>query len=320
MPGTGKIVFFVPPGVHMLDMSGPSQAFLAAGQLLSGYPIRYCSFRPEIADSTGLKLCSLAHYASIALSPADHLFIPGFSSALLLSDSDKNAWEGVYQWLRNAASAGVRICAVCTGAFVLAKAGLLDGRSCTTHWAFVPLMRRQFPRIAVKEDVLFVQDSTIYTSAGISSGIDLALHLLETDHGPLLAHKVAHELVVYFRRSDSHSQLSVYLDYRNHLHPGIHRLQDWLIEHLDRKMTIDDMARMVNMSSRNLTRTFKHQTGISINRYLTLLRLELADNLRHSPGMTMREIACRCGFSNERQLQRILKAATPRRPPVCLAR
>ena len=310
MPGTGKIVFFVPPGVHMLDMSGPGQAFLAAGQMLSAYPIHYCSFRPEVADSTGLRLCSLPHYGSIALSVADYVFFPGFSSALLLSDSDKAEWEGVYRWVRNAASAGVRICAVCTGAFVLAKAGLLNGRSCTTHWAFVALMRRHFPRIDVKEDVLFVQDSTLYTSAGISSGIDLALHLLETEHGPLLAHRVAHELVVYFRRSDNHSQLSVYLDYRNHLHPGIHRLQDWLIGHLDRKMTIDEMARMVNMSSRNLTRTFRNQTGISINRYITLLRLELANNLRHSPDMTMREIASRCGFSNERQLQRIIKAAT----------
>jgi len=309
MSETGKIVFFIPPGVHMLDMSGPSQAFLAAGQLLSGYPIRYCSFRNEIVDSTGLHITSLAHYETVGLSAEDHLFLPGFSSALLLSDNDRTAWEGVYRWLRAAASAGVKICAVCTGAFVLAKAGLLDGRSCTTHWAFVPLLRRHFPRTDVKEDVLFVQDSSIYTSAGISSGIDLALHLLETAHGPLLAHKVAHELVVYFRRSDTHSQASVYLDYRNHLHPGIHRLQDWLTEHLDRKITIDEMAQLVNMSPRNLTRTFKGQTGISINRYLTLLRLELADNLRHSPGLTMREIACRCGFTNERQLQRIIKAA-----------
>ncbi|HXB93618.1 MAG TPA: AraC family transcriptional regulator, partial [Puia sp.] len=210
---------------------------------------------------------------------------------------------------RGAAAAGVNICAVCTGAFVLARAGLLEGRSCTTHWMFVPLLGRHFPRVTVKDDVLFVQEGNIYTSAGITAGIDLALHLIETAHGPLFAHKVAHELVIYFRRSESHTQTSVYLDYRNHLHRGIHQLQDWLTEHLHRKTTIDEMASMVNMSSRNLTRTFKAQTGISINRYITLLRLELAGNLRHSPGITMREIAGRCGFSNERQLQRIIRSS-----------
>lgn len=294
----------------MLDMSGPAQAFLAAGQLLSGYPIHYCSFRREIRDSTGLLLAGLTPYEKIGLSPGDYIFLPGFSSTLLLSDADSAAWEGVYRWLCEASRGCVRICAVCTGAFILARAGLLNERSCTTHWAFVSLMRRHFPRVRVREDVLFVQEQQIYTSAGISSGIDLALHLLEETHGPLLAHKVAHELVIYIRRSEQHTQTSVYLDYRNHLHPGIHRLQDWLIEHLDRKLTIDEMARMVNMSSRNLTRTFKIQTGISVNRYITRLRLELAGNLRHSPGITMREIASRCGFANERQLQRILKAAT----------
>lgn len=293
----------------MLDMSGPAQAFLAAGRLLSGYPIHYCSFRNEIKDSTGLLVSGLTHYKSIALSPEDHLFLPGFDSTLLLSDADSTSWEDVYHWLREASVAGVKICAVCTGAFVLARAGILDNRSCTTHWEFVPLMRKHFPRIRVREDVLFVQEQHIYTSAGISSGIDLALHLLEAAHGPLLAHKVAHELVIYIRRSDQHTQTSVYLDYRNHLHPGIHRLQDWLIEHLDRKLTIDEMARLVNMSGRNLTRTFKLQTGIPIHRWITLLRLELAGNLRHSPGITMREIASRCGFANERQLQRILRAA-----------
>jgi transcriptional regulator GlxA family with amidase domain len=195
---------------------------------------------------------------------------------------------------------------------VLARAGLLEGKACTTHWQMIPLLRQLFPAIEVREDALFVQEGNIYTSAGITSGIDLALHLLEAAHGPLLAHKVARELVIYVRRSDRHSQDSVYLSYRNHLHPCIHQLQDWLIENLDQKVTIDALAERVNMSSRNLTCTFKLQTGISINHYITLLRLELAGNLRYAPGITMREIAGRCGFANERQLQRILKGAIRR--------
>ena len=310
MANTGKIIFFVPPSIHMLDMSGPTQAFLGAGQLLHGYPIEYCSFREEIVDSTGLRLSKLAFYREVAVQAGDYVFLPGYSMSVLRSGGDAEAWQGVYGWLRELADMdGVRLCSVCSGAFILARAGLLDGHSCTTHWSMIPLMKQLFPAVRVREDVLFTQEGNIYTSAGICAGIDLALHLLEVAHGPLLAHKVAHELVVYVRRSDRHTQESVYLNYRNHLHRGVHELQDWLIENLDKKTTIDELAARVNMSTRNLTRIFKIQTGISVNHYITLLRLELARNLRHSPGITMREIAGRCGFANERQLQRILKGS-----------
>jgi transcriptional regulator GlxA family with amidase domain len=309
MASTGKIVFFIPPSVHMLDMSGPTQAFLAAGQLLHGYPIEYCSFREEIVDSTGLRMSRLAFYRDVVVEAGDYVFVPGYSTSVLRSGADAEAWEDVYVWLRELAEAGVRICAICSGSFILGRAGLLDGQSCTTHWSMIPLMRQLFPGVKVREDVLFTHEGNIYTSAGITAGIDLALYLLEAAHGPLLAHKVAHELVVYVRRSDRHTQESVYLNYRNHLHRAIHELQDWLIGNLDKKTTIDELAVRVNMSTRNLTRTFKMQTGISINHYITLLRLELARTLRYSPGITMREIASRCGFANERQLQRILKNA-----------
>ncbi|HLZ88284.1 MAG TPA: DJ-1/PfpI family protein [Puia sp.] len=312
MASSSKVVFFIPPGVHMLDMSGPSQAFLGAGQMVSGYPIEYCSFREEVTDSTGLRLSRLNRYDAVSLRAGDYLFVPGFSSHLLVAGEDRKEWEGVYAWLQREAAKGVRVCSVCTGAFVLARAGLLAGKTCTTHWSMIPLLRREFPDIDIREDVLFTEEGNLYTSAGISSGIDLALYLLEADQGPLLAHKVARELVVYFRRGGRHSQESVYLNYRNHLHRGIHELQDWLIGHLDKRTTIDQMANMVNMSSRNLTRTFKVQTGISINRYITLLRLELAASLRYSPGITMRDIASRCGFANERQLQRIMKSPVVR--------
>jgi transcriptional regulator GlxA family with amidase domain len=300
-----RVVFFIPPGVHLLDLSGPVQAFLAAGQMSSSCTIEYCSFQPEMADSSGLHFARLSHYSGISLQAKDYLFVPGFSKKTLLENGFREEWEGVYEWLRRESAKGVRLCSVCIGSFVLARAGLLKGKKCTTHWSVVPMLQEEFPEIQVNEDALFIKEGNIYTSAGISSGIDLALYLIEEAYGPLLAHKVARELVVYFRRSDHHSQASVYLNYRNHLHSSIHQLQDWLIENLDTKITIEQMAEMVNMSSRNLTRTFKLQTGISINEYVTQLRLELARNLQHSPGVTVRDIASRCGFANERQLQRI---------------
>jgi transcriptional regulator GlxA family with amidase domain len=304
-----NIVFFVPPGLHMLDMSGPTQAYLAARQLGAAYEISHCSLREEITDSAGLHIGRLRNYGDVSLGMGDYLFLPGFSSRLLQQQQADGEWEGVYEWVRRQHVAGATICSVCIGAFFLAKAGLLDGRRCTTHWSVIPLLKKGFPRAMVVDDVLFTGDaeSGIYTSAGISSGIDLALHLLEEAHGALFAHKVARDLVVYMRRGQDHPQDSVYLNYRNHLHRGIHHLQDWLIGHLERKLTIDEMAEMVSMSSRNLTRTFKQQTGISVHQYVTLLRLEQAKNLRHMPGITMSDIAQQCGFANPRQLQRILR-------------
>ncbi len=293
----------------MLDLSGPLQAFLAAGQALPDYTIGHCSFQTDIGDSSGLHFSKLDHYTKVRLREGDYLFVPGFSKRLLSEQGFQKEWEGVYDWLRNLSASGVKVCSVCSGAFILARAGLLSGKRCTTHWSVIPMLREEFPDIRIEEDALFIREGNIYTSAGISSGIDLALYILEEEQGPLFAHKIARELVVYFRRSNSHSQDSVYLNYRNHLHRGIHQLQDWLIENLDRRVTIEQMAEIVNMSSRNLTRTFKIQTGISINEYVTLLRLELARNLQHSPGITIRDIAGRCGFSNERQLQRIRKQA-----------
>ncbi|MHA4809930.1 GlxA family transcriptional regulator [Flavitalea flava] len=302
-----KAVFFIPPGVHLLDLSGPVQAFWGAGQMNDQYEISYCSFKPEMNDSSGLYFCRLDHYSTISLGEDDFLFIPGFSRKLLASQEYQKEWEGLYGWLREQAEQKVRICSVCIGSFILAKAGLLDGKRSTTHWSMLSELKKCFPSTIVQEDSLFVRDGNIYTSAGISSGIDLALFILEEEHGALFAHKVARELVVYSRRNGQHSQESVYLNFRNHLHQGIHQLQDWLIDHLSSKTTIDKMAEKVNMSSRNLTRTFKIQTGVSIHEYITLLRLEKARTLRNSPGMTVSAIAAECGFENERQLQRILQ-------------
>lgn len=300
-----KITFFIPPSVNMLDLSGPAQAFFLADMLNDHYAIAYCAFRSDISEQTGLQLSKLPHYRQTTLREGDYLFIPGFSSNLLTSTEYQEEWEAFYAWLNLQARNGVRICSVCIGAFILAKSGLLDGKKCTTHWSRLQQLKTTFSKITVLDDALFVQDGNIFTSAGISSGIDLALFIVEQEEGALFAHKVARELVVYSRRNGHHSQESIYLNYRNHLHPGVHQLQDWLIDHLDIRTNIEKLADLVNMSSRNLTRTFKLQTGISIHQYITQLRLEKARTLRNSPGITVNAIASQCGFENERQLQRI---------------
>jgi len=202
----------------------------------------------------------------------------------------------------------VFVCSVCNGAFALGHAGLLRNTECTTHWRRIEEMQAEFPSAKVIEDILFKKSNNVYTSAGISAGIDLALAILEELKGALFTHKVARGLVVYHRRSQHHTQQSVYLDYRNHINPNVHAVQDYLIDHLSEENSIEALADMVAMSPRNLSRVFKDKTGTTILEYLTRLRLELAKTMLNNPDFTIEYIASQCGFTTARQLQRILKA------------
>ena len=154
-----------------------------------------------------------------------------------------------------------------------------------------------------------MEDGRIVTSAGIAAGIDMALALIERDHGPLVAAKVAREMVVYLRRDAHHQQQSVYLDYRTHSHPGVHSVQDWLTSHPSKKARIEELAKMAHMSPRNLTRAFREVTGVSIQTYRTRLRLEHARTLMSSPDLTLEAIAGECGFADARQFRRVWRKA-----------
>jgi transcriptional regulator GlxA family with amidase domain len=192
---------------------------------------------------------------------------------------------------------------------VLAEAGLLDGRQCTTHWKRVDDLKRRVPRAKVLTNRLFVEDDGIVTSAGIVSGIDLALSLVERKHGPLTAAAVAREMVVYLRRDGTHGQQSVYLDYRTHMHTGIHRAQDWIVAHPAERASLAELAEVAGMSARNLTRVFRQATGISVGEFVARMRLELAAGLLHDPDLTVEAVAERCGFDSARQLRRLWNRA-----------
>jgi transcriptional regulator GlxA family with amidase domain len=159
-----------------------------------------------------------------------------------------------------------------------------------------------------------VRDGNVVSSAGIASGIDMALALVEEHHGPLLAARVAREQVVYLRRSGGHGQGSVYLDYRTHLSSGVHEVQDYLIAHSDQKTTLAELARIGRMSPRSLTRSFRRATGLSVLEFKTRVRLERARTLLDDPGQTLELIAERCGFADARHLRRLFKAAFGRPP------
>jgi transcriptional regulator GlxA family with amidase domain len=212
------------------------------------------------------------------------------------------------RWLHEAVDAGAQVCGVCTGAFVLGEAGLLDGRSCTTHWKRVEALQRGFPRARVERDRLFVTDGPITTSAGVASGIDVALWFVERHGGSLLAARVAREMVVYLRRDGHQKQASVYLDYRAHFNSGVHIVQDYLITHVKAQAPIVELAEMARMSPRNLTRSFRRETGLSIAEFRNKVRLEVARNMMENLNMTVEVVAEQSGFNDPRHFRRAWKA------------
>ncbi len=301
-----KMAFIIPPTVELLDLAGPVQVFTEAKFYGFEVDLEFYRFQDMPVSTSGLGFGNIAHYKEADLKEGDFVFVPGMDADYIRSISFM-AERAFFDWLKACSDARITVCSICNGAFALGHAGLLKNTECTTHWRRVQELQMQFPQAKVLTDILYVKSNDVYTSAGISAGIDLALAILEELKGALFTHKVARGLVVYHRRSGSHKQQSVYLDYRNHINPQVHAVQDLLIENLSKENSIESLAAQVGMSPRNLSRVFKEKAGSTILEYLTMLRKEYANTMLNNPEYTMDYIAARCGFKTARQLQRILK-------------
>ena len=302
-----RAFFLVPPKVHLLDMSGAAHIMYEATNDGAAIESIFISLKnDQEKSSAGISFRDLIHFSHFTLCENDWLFIPGLEMDLIQDTAFKKENQEFNTWLNAQHANGAKICSVCTGAFLLARAGLLDGKACTTHWKYLEAFRKEFPKTRLLNDRLFVEDHRIYTSAGVSSGIDLALFLLEEHFGPVFATRIAKEVVVYLRRSESDPQLSVFLQYRNHLDQRVHQAQDILAQHLGQKITIDDIAEKVNMSPRNLTRLFKKTTGITIGDYHDKLRVERAVQLL-SDGAKVETVSAACGLQSTNQLRALLR-------------
>lgn len=300
------IAFVILPQVHILDLAGPLQVFYEAkNDYQQPFQLQQVGLSAEVTMAQGLTLSNLVHYTTLHLQSGDYLMIAGIHSDGFRSEVYQQARPAFFEWLQVQHNKGVKICSICTGAFVLAQAGLLDGKKCTTHWKASKELKDKFPVAKVQSDCLYIKDGQVYTSAGVASGIDLALSILEEEAGALLAAKVAREIVVYLRRNGLEQQQSIYLDYRTHLYESIHKVQDWLVQNPEKKSNLEELADMANMSSRNLTRLFRKATGVSVNEFATKIRLELAKKLLKNPDFTIEAIAAQCGFKDARQLRRL---------------
>ncbi|PZU18837.1 MAG: AraC family transcriptional regulator [Shinella sp.] len=210
---------------------------------------------------------------------------------------------GLISYLVRARHEARRVAGVCTGAFVLAQAGLLDGRTATTHWAHAPNLRAKYPRISVDEDRIFIRDGNIWTSAGMSSAIDLALALIEDDHGPALSRSIARKLVVYHRRPGGQSQFSALLE----LEPRSDRVQRALTyarENLRSTLSVEELAEAASLSPRQFSRVFREETGQSPAKAVEMLRLEAARNMLEEGRHPMDIVARDTGFIDRDRMRR----------------
>lgn len=305
------VVFVLLPGVHLLDLAGPAQAFYTAGDFGHRYDLRYVSGAPPsgssgadagvVTSAQGLPLAAETEWPALAAD--DLVVIPGWRV-----DDDPAAWprlgEPLRERLREHHAAGGTVASVCAGADALGQVGLLDGRRCTTHHAVQDALAARHPRAHVVRDVLFTTDDGVVTSAGIASGIDLSLHLLAMRHGPALAARVAREMVVYARRNGTEPQASAMLRRRSHVDDTVHRVQDRIDEQFARTLPLADLAAQAGVADRTLTRLFTRATGVTPLRYQQQLRLERAEHLI-GHGATVESAAHTVGFQDPRMLRRL---------------
>jgi transcriptional regulator GlxA family with amidase domain len=304
-----RIAFAIPRGVHPLDLMGPLHLMYEAVE--HGADLEYTLLSPysndlEVASSAGFGLTGLKPYCDFASGSFDLLYLPGADGTLLVDPAYLSELRPFLTWMREQYEAGAVLASICTGALLIGEAGLLRGRSCTTHWKYIEVLQQRFPQADVITNRLFVHDNGIYTSAGVSSGIDLGLYLLEQTFGAAFAADIAREVVLYLRRSGEDPQLSIFLQYRNHLDDRVHRVQDYLIQHLDEAPTNETLAGLIFTSPRHLRRMFKETVGVTIGQYQEQLRMEIAIQLLRE-GEKVAAVTRRIGLRSPNQLRVLLQ-------------
>ena len=300
-----KVIFLLMPRLHLLDLAGPAQVFSTAAGFGHPYELSYVSEQEDVTTAQGLRLRGETTWPE--LTAEDLILVPG-SGMPTLAAGPKPQAQTLDRLVAHHAAGGC-VASVCSGADVLGQACLLDGRRCTTHHDLQDELTRRYPRARVERDVLFAIDDRVITSAGIASGIDLALHLVAMRHGPAAAARVARDMVVYARRTGDESQSSAMLRYRWHLRDAVHRAQDRIDSHYAEPLLLSDLAAVVGVSERTLTRQFAESTGLTPLRYQQMLRIERAEHLI-GHGATVEAAAHAVGFADARMLRR-LRARVP---------
>jgi transcriptional regulator GlxA family with amidase domain len=311
---TRRIVVVVVPPVDELDLVGPLQVFNSVNRL-AGRTI----YTMEVF-TTGDRLTVDGEGGALSFVARDHVSrVKGGSDSVLLvcGQNGRSVRDAALSaWLKQRVTEVRRLGAVCVGAFLLAEAGLLNGRRATAHWKFGRELAARYPEVRVEHEPLWVKDGNLYTSAGFSAGIDLALAWVEEDCGVALAHEAARELVLFLRRPSGQPQVSVSLASQASTMASIRELQIWIAEHLDRKLTIDELAERMSMSVRHFERVFTREVGTTPAQYVLQMRVEAARRQLERTSDGLKGVAAAAGFGNVDVMRRAfvrLLGITPRR-------
>jgi transcriptional regulator GlxA family with amidase domain len=297
-----RIVILAFPGVQPLDVVGPAEVFAGADELAAGdaYAVEVVAKEPEpiMTRSSGYGIAPKTTIARCR-GPIDTLIVAGgFGVRRAEEDAD------LIRWIRSAARRSRRVASVCSGAFLLARAALLEGRTVTTHWARTAELAHNHPQLTVDPNPIFIRDGDVWTSAGVTSGMDLALAMVEEDLGREIAAEIARWLVLFLQRPGGQAQFSSHLSTQLAERRPLRELQSWIADNLDADLRVEALAERAAMSPRNFARFFRRETGMTPAAYVEVLRVERARQLLEDSADPVEPIARRCGFGTPETMRR----------------
>ena len=297
-----RIIVVVVPPIDELDLVGPIQAFGAANRLVGKivYKVEIVTNAKELkvqGEGGLLSFAAQGHFQDVKGRVDSLLLVCGLGT--------RTARDPVlFAWMRKMARVVHRLGAVCVGSFLLAEAGLLNGKRATTHWKFGRELAGRYPRVNVEFNPIWVKDGNIYTSAGISAGIDLALAWVEEDCGSRISQEIAREFVLFLRRPSGQTQLSASLSAQASEMKAIHELQVWIAENLNSNLSVQKLANRTAMSVRNFERVFTREVGKTPSHYVLQMRAEAARQKLERTDQGLKQIAAACGFSSADSMRR----------------
>ncbi len=297
------VLFAVLPGVVLLDLAGPAEAFRIADRKVPGsYRLRFIAAVDKVQSAIGLQLSALEPLPP-TLDADAIVVLTGVSGKTV--DLAEPSTASLIEWLQSGVASPASLVCVCAGSVIAGKAGFLSGKECTTHHSHIEELRSVAPQAHVHDNRIFVEDGRVMTSAGVTAGLDLALHVIAQDLGPRVCADVARDLVVYMRRAGTDPALSPWVLHRNHLHPAVHRVQDAVNRRPAAPWTSRDLSAVACTSARNLARLFSEHARCSPLDYVQLIRFAMAKELVTQSRLDIEHIAAKAGFRSAQQLRRV---------------
>jgi transcriptional regulator GlxA family with amidase domain len=298
-----EVVFALLPRVVLLDVAGPADAFRNANtKVADSYRLRFVAPKQTLDSAIGLELGNLEPLPA-KLPDGAIVVLTGVAGETMPLEAPETRL--LTDWLASGVTHNTMLLCVCSGSVLAAKAGLLAGRECTSHFAYIDTLRAVEPRARVLDNRIFVEDGPIFTSAGVTAGLDLALYVIGQQLGPRVAADVARDLVVYLRRSGTDPALSPWVAHRNHLHPAVHRVQDAVVRNPTAAWTANQLSGVACTSARNLARLFAEHAQCSPLDYVQLIRFAFAKELVTQSTLDLERVAAKAGFRSAQHLRRV---------------